>query len=445
MDVRDIAGKVLQKAMKERPDGAEIFCVSATSTTAEARAQQVDALEAASDRGVGLRVLLENRIGFAYSSSVDADALERLVGEAFASARSSEPDPANNLPDLQSGYPEVVTEDPALREIPETQIVDWAMEMEKAALERDRRIRTVRKAAVSLGYGEKCILSSSGIDVCVPYTVVSASLMAMAEEGGDSQSGWEFDYSRSAGKLDVRKVGEAAADRAVGLLGARSIGSDSVPVILENSVTADFLGVMASSFCADNVLKGKSLLAGREGSAVASALVTIVDDGLMPGGLATSPADDEGVPRMRQILVEDGILQGYLNDSYTARRTGSVSTGNAVRGGFKSVPSVGISNFFIQPGAVSLEALLDVDKGLFVTEAMGVHTANPISGDFSIGVSGFWVEKGKLVHPVRGVVIAGNLIEMMKNVDLVAKDLRFFGRVGAPAVRVHTMSISGKS
>jgi len=382
MDIRSVAREVLQGALKESPDGAEVFCVSSSSTTIEAKKQQVDALEAACEQGVGLRLLVKNRIGFAYSSSFDPDALKRLVTEALASANSSEPDSANCLPLLPSAYPEVSTSDPALMEVTEEQIVDWAVAMEKAALERDPRIRAVRKSSVSTGHGEKCIISSTGIDICVPYTVVSASLMAMAEEGGDSQSGWEFDYSRRAGRLDTRKVGVAAADRALGLLGARSVGSASVPVVLENSVTADFLGVLASSFSADNVLKGKSLLAKREGSRIASPLISIIDDGLMPDGIATSPADDEGAPRMRCTLVEEGVLKGFLHDSYTARRTGAVSTGNAVRGGFKSVPSVGISNFFIEPGTVSLEELLDMEKGLFVTEAMGVHTANPISGIF---------------------------------------------------------------
>lgn len=445
MDIRNLAGNVLKKALSEGVDGAEVFCVASTSSSVEAKGGQVDSLEGARERGLGLRIIRGDRIGFSYSSSVDDDAVARLVREASASAIESSPDPHYCLPAPSAeGYPVVVTADPALREIGEGQLADWAIALERAALERDSRVRAVRKASVGLGFGERCILSSTGIETVISSTLISASTMVMAEGDGDSQSGWEFDYSRTAGRLDVEKVGRAAADRALRLLGAGSIASCSVPVILENSVGADFLGVLASAFSAENVQKGKSLLAGKEGVAVASPLVNIVDDGLLPGGIASSPSDDEGVAMRATALVEEGVLKAYLHNSYTAKKAGATSTGNAVRGGFKSAPGVGVSNFYIKPGVSPIEELLDVDNGFFVTEAMGIHTANPVSGDFSIGVSGLWVEKGRCVRPVRGAVIAGNIITLMKDIDLIGNDLRFFGKVGSPSLRVRGLSISGK-
>ena len=173
--------------------------------------------------------------------------------------------------------------------------------------------------------------------------------------------------------------------------------------------------------------------------------MTIYDDGLLEGGLGTAPADDEAVPIQRKTIISDGRLLLFLHNTYTARKDKTLSTGNGMRGGFKGVPGVGITNLYIEPGECSQEGIIEqAERGLFVTEVMGMHTANPISGDFSVGATGFWIENGAKAYPVREVTIAGNILELMKNVDVVGCDLRFSGRIGSPSLLIKELSIGGK-
>ncbi|HHW45006.1 MAG TPA: TldD/PmbA family protein, partial [Desulfotomaculum sp.] len=234
------------------------------------------------------------------------------------------------------------------------------------------------------------------------------------------------------------------ARRAVRMLGARPVATRRAAVILEPYVATGFLGLLGPGLTAEAVQKNRSPFAGKVGQQVASTMVTVLDDGAMAGGIASAPFDGEGVPTGRTVLIEGGVLKGFLHNTYTAARDGVQSTGNGVRGSFKSTPEVGTTNFFIQPGTVSPEQLIrDTASGLYVTEVMGMHTANPISGDFSVGAAGILIENGQLTRPVRGVAIAGNLLELLNHVDGVAGDLTFFGGRGSPTIRVARMSISG--
>jgi PmbA protein len=256
--------------------------------------------------------------------------------------------------------------------------------------------------------------------------------------------GYEGDFSRTYDQLDLAGIGRAAARRAVAGLGGRQIPTRRGPVLLENSVAAEFLETAAGSFLADNVHKGKSILAGRQGKKIMSRAVTIVDDGLRPGGLVTAPADAEGTPRQTTTVVENGELKTFLYDAQRAAVDHAGSTGNAVRGGAKAPPGLGTTNFIIRPGEKSLEEMMaELRAGLFVTEAMGVHTADPISGDFSFGVSGLLIQGGGIAHPVKGVALAGNVFDMFENVLRVGADLRLFGSTGAPSLLVDGLTVSG--
>ncbi|HHU33232.1 MAG TPA: TldD/PmbA family protein, partial [Clostridia bacterium] len=190
--------------------------------------------------------------------------------------------------------------------------------------------------------------------------------------------------------------------------------------------------------------KGKSVFSGKVGKKVSSTAITIIDDGALPGAILSSPFDGEGVRTQETILIEEGILQGFLHNSYTAAKEGVSSTGNGIRGSFKGTPEVGTTNFYIKPGSITQEELIkDISKGLYVTEVMGIHTANPISGDFSVGAAGLLIENGVLTTPVRGIAIAGNIIELLESVDLAANDLTFFVGRGSPTLRIAKMTISG--
>jgi PmbA protein len=217
--------------------------------------------------------------------------------------------------------------------------------------------------------------------------------------------------------------------------------------MLDNSVTIDFLGIFASSLSSEALQKGKSLLKDRLGEKIISSSVNIIDSGLLLGNLGSRPADDEGVCTKENILVQEGVLQAFLYNTYTARKGNTSSTGSAVRGSFASMPSVGFTNLFIEPVSKT-ECLAKKDlfkalgRGLYIVDAMGVHTANPISGDFSLGVTGLWIEGGEIQYPVKEAVMSGNILELFNKVSALGDDLIFYGNMGAPSLIISDMDIS---
>jgi PmbA protein len=225
------------------------------------------------------------------------------------------------------------------------------------------------------------------------------------------------------------------------------MNAQKTPVILDKLVAVEFMGIFASFLSSENVQKGKSLLSGKLGKKVLSQKVSMIDNGLLPGKLGSRPIDDEGVSSREKTLIRGGTLLSYLYNTYTAKKDGVSSTGNAVRSGFSGLPSVGISNLYLEPVSKtdvisSGEICRTADKCLYVTEAMGIHTANPISGEFSIGVSGLWIEKGEIAFPVKEAVISGNILSFFENIEAVGDDLTFFGNIGAPTLLFAPTDIS---
>ena len=214
--------------------------------------------------------------------------------------------------------------------------------------------------------------------------------------------------------------------------------------MIENIIVGELMELVAPSFQADNLHKGKSMLKGKKGKKVFSPKVTLWDDGLLPNGWGTSPYDGEGVPRQKTCLVDKGVCTGVLYDTYWAKREGTSSTGNAMRSHFKSISTIGISNLYMEKGDMDLNGLLkNMDNGLLITNLLGVHTANPITGEFSFGADGLWIENGKVSHAIRGAAISGNMLELFSKIDAVGEDLRFLGKVGAPSLLISEMEISG--
>ena len=436
-----ILAKVMDKGIKE----FEIYMNSSRSLSIESKEGKVDSFEASGTAGASLRVFSEGRQGFCYCTDFSNDAVKRMVDDAVMGSRHVTPDEFRILPEGVGSIPSVSVYDARMKDIPEEEKIERAKSLEDAALSFDRRIKKVRKAAYSESEYSVAIVSSRGIDVSHTGTYCSVSISALAEEGAESEMGSDFDSARFYDGLDVKLIGKRAAENAVQLLGGRRIKTVRCPVVLENSVATDFLSVLASSFIADSVQKGKSLFAGKIGAFVGSAILNVFDDGLYPGGVGTAPVDGEGVPRQRTPLIEGGVLKGYLYDTYTAAKDKVKSTGNAVRPGIKAPPSCGLTNLYIEKGGLSLDFLLSkAGTGLFVTEVMGMHTANPVSGDFSVGASGIWIENGKKAYPVKGVAIAGNIIDILKSVTALGDDLRFFGKLGAPSLLISELTVSGE-
>jgi PmbA protein len=440
-----LAEKIVQSALRKGADEAEIFAISGKNLSVEVKKGDVDSLERAVDLGYGIRVVKDNREGFSYSTNPSDHAV--CIDNAIESSRWSEENNFLGFP-LDDEHNSVETFDPVIDTISEDRVKEMALKVEEAAIKTDKRITKTRKTSVSVSSGEILIVNSKGISKSFLSTSTSSHTMVVAENGKDSQTGWDYQGSRFFDEMSFEEIGRSAANRALRLLGAKKGRSARTDVILDNSIATEFLSIFASALSSESVQKGKSLLAGKRGKSIVSENIDIVDDALIDKLVGSRPFDAEGVPTGNKVPIEKGVLKGYLYNTFTARKEGTASTGNAVRSGFKSIPSVGITNMFIRSsdnkGGRPLDSVIaSVDDGLLVTEAMGIHTANPISGDFSVGVTGIWIKGGTLSHPVKEAVISGNILELFNNVVMCSDDLKFYGRMGSPSLLIQNVDISG--
>ncbi|MEW5725369.1 MAG: TldD/PmbA family protein [Thermodesulfobacteriota bacterium] len=444
MNLEDRLDSLSAAAAKSGAEDWEVYLIEKRSLAVAAKEGRIDQVRRTDELAAALRLIVRGRLGFAYTSIFTPEAVREAVARAAAGAGAVDPEPGLALPGPPEGpWPEVDVYDQGLRRVSQAEKMDRVLEMEAAAKDFDPRIERVRLAEYTESEHTVLLANSHGLRYRNPGTVFSGSITAKAVEAGEAEMGEESDFSRYYDRLDLKALGREAARRAVTALGGRLAPTGRGAVLLENRVAAEFLEVLSSSFLADHVQKGKSVLAGKTGQKVMSPLVDIVDDGLYPGGLATSPADAEGTPKRRTVLVGQGLLQGFLYDVTRAGREGRRSTGNAGRN-LKSPPGVATTNFILCPGGRTFEELVRVlDRGLLVTEALGVHTADHISGDFSFGVAGFWIESGRIGRPVKGMALAGNLFKMMDQVLAVGSDLRLLGAIGAPSLLVDGLALAG--
>ncbi|HEY6871470.1 MAG TPA: TldD/PmbA family protein [Geobacteraceae bacterium] len=445
MDFKQTADKV-ESLLRSRPlDGWEIFQVASRNLSIEVKEQKVDSFTCSQPVGVSVRVLTAGRMGFSFSTSLDEADLGRMIDNALVGAENQTADQFLGFP-LPESYPDIPGMfDEGLAQVDEGEKVERAAALERLTLAADPRVKRVRKASYGESSFEVAIRNSLGVAGSYRGTSVSASVSAVAEEGGESQMGWDFGFSTAFGGVHVEEIARTAATKAAGLLGARKGPTIRCPALLDNYVATEILEVLAPAFLAENVQKGKSLLAGRAGERLFAPCLRIRDDGTLPGGMATAPFDGEGVPRRNTVLVEEGILRGFLYDGYCARKEGRISTANATRGGVKAPPRMGMNNFFIENGEAPFDSLLaGVGRGILITEVMGMHTANPISGDFSVGAAGFLVDNGAVTAPVKGIAIAGNILDIFRSVEGVGNDLRFFGAVGSPSLLIAALDVSGE-
>ncbi|ACV63475.1 peptidase U62 modulator of DNA gyrase [Desulfofarcimen acetoxidans DSM 771] len=440
----NIARSVVDLAVKQGSEMAESYLSYSKELDIEVRGGKVDTMVMAEDRGLGLRVFIGGRTGFAFTTDLTEAGLAECVRQAKDNSAQIAADAHNGLPEKVEKYEQMDTFDPDIAAIPVEDKIALAVAMEKSARDYDPRVKIIESSSYSDSISSVVIANSHGLAASCQSTYCGIYLALVAVDGDDSQTGFAMDYRLKYKDLNPKAIGREAALKAVRMLGAQPVSTRKVSVVLEPYVAAGFLGLMSSSFTAEAVQKGRSLFANKIGSKVASELINVVDDGSLPGGIASAPFDGEGVPTAKTVLIKSGELKAYLYNTYTAKQDGVVSTGNGVRGSFKGTPEVGTTNFYIEPGNCSPGDLVKaVNSGLFVTEVMGMHTANPISGDFSVGVSGLLIENGQITKPVRGVAIAGNIITLLSSVNGVGSDLKFFGGKGAPTLRIEGITVSG--
>lgn len=442
----DFAIMLIDKALKKGANEAEIFIKSSKNLSIEIKDQKIDTLESSFSSGYSIRVIKDYRLGFSYSTDIkEADS---IVDNALEASRYSAIDEYLGLPDRSLSTLEVKIFDDNISSLSEEEAFNMVMLIESSALKADKRVKKTRKTSGSFSVNKTTIVNSKGVNISYSSTACAAQIMVIAEDGNESQMAWDYQGSRFLKDIKFEDIGEIAAKKAVQLLGARKISPIKGFVLLDNSVASEFLRIFSSALSSESVQKKRSMLAGKKGELVLSERLNIIDNGLFEGKLGTRPVDDEGVPTTNKILIEKGILKGYIYNTYTANKEKILSTGNATRSGFSGIPSVGITNLYAEPSSEKYESpfneiIKKIDHGIYVTETMGMHTANPISGEFSVGVTGLWIEKGEMAYPFKEAVISGNVLDLFKNIVLVGDDMRFYGNIGTPSLLIEGVDISG--
>jgi PmbA protein len=441
----DLLGDVLQRARGKGATEADAFMVEDQSFSAQVRMRQVDTVKHARDQHLALRVFVGRSAAAASTSDLSRESLDRLVDEAVTLARITAPDPLSGLADpaaLARGPRDLELDDPRGHDLAPEAKIDLARRCEAAALAFDPRITNSEGGDFADGHARYAYATSHGFAGEYRSSSFSLSASPLAAADGEMQrDGW-YHVTRKRADLDApESIGRTAAQRALRRLGARRVKTAEVPVIFDPQMAATLIRHIAGAASGPSLYRGASFLLNRLGQTIAAPSVTIVDDGTMPGALGSRPFDGEGLPTQRTVLVERGVLASYLLDSYSGRKLGLPSTHHAARDG----GGVGVSttNLYLAPGTESPEALIrSVKSGLYVTELIGFGV-NGVTGDYSRGAVGLWIDNGELAYPVEEITVAGNLLEMFRAVEGVGNDLVFRDRTAAPTLLIGRMVVAG--
>lgn len=442
----ELATDLLNRAKKQGASEADVVVADGETFSVQVRLSAVDRLTKAREKRLGLRFFFGKRSASASTSDFSRESLDRLVSDTCALAKAVVEDDQSGLPDgnlMAEDLPDLDLYDPTRLET-EAQI-ELARRAEAAALAADPRVTNSEGAEFDSSSGRILLGNSHGFlgDYRSSTFSISVSPIATAPDSDSMQQDSWYAVRHRFARLDSpESVGQEAARRAVRRLGARKLSTRRAPVVFDQEMAASLLGNLCHGASGYALYKGASFLIGQLGKQLAPEFVTIHDDGRLPSGLGSRPFDGEGLPTRRTTVVERGVLTSYLLDTYSGRKLGLASTGNASRGVGES-PSVGPTNFYLVPGTTDpSEIIRSVREGLFVTELIGFGV-NMVTGDYSRGAAGFWIEHGELAFPVEEITIAGNLKQMFADIEMIGSDLEFRSRIASPTIKIREMMIAG--
>jgi len=454
IDLESLAADVVALALKAGASDAEAVVREGDEFSVNVRMGQVETLKESGSRGLGLRVFLGTKSASSSTSDLTPEGIRQLVDGAIALAKFTEEDPFTGLPetsefgslpdDLHLYYDDVYS-------LPGPERIEWARRCEAAALAADPRITNSDGGSFDAATGRKIMANSRGFlgSYRTSYAGVSAAPLAMDTNGHMQRDGW-WSSARSFALLESpESVGQVAASRTLRRLGARKVPTQRVPIVFAPEVARSLIGSLFEAASGDSIWRHASFLAGKLGEQIAAPTLTVIDDNFMllpngAGAFGSSPFDGEGLPSRRTVVLQNGVLQTYLLNTYSARKLGLKSTHNASRG-LAGTPGIGCGNLYLEPGQLSQEEIIaQAHTGLFVTSLMGFGT-NIVTGDYSRGATGLWIENGQLTHAVEEVTIAGNLADMLMNITAIGNDLVFRGSVASPTLRIDGMTIAGSN
>ncbi len=444
MNYIDLAEKLVKKSISLGAGSAEVFIETSRNLSINVLKSEIETIEESSSQGIGFRVFVDGKMGFSHCNDFSNSSLESTISKAIAFARLSSPDENNVLPSEKSMTSVTGLFDEGIASASMDTKINMALELEKLAM-KDPRITKSSGAGYGEGESEIFIANSNGILKSYKSSGCSIGVSVVAEKGDQKNTGGEYCSRVFFGDLiSLEEIAETASQKAWEMLDPVMIKTQRASVIFDPDVARSLIGGILTAINGERVLQGASFLKDQLNKQFASSLLTIIDDGTRNRSTGSAPFDGEGVPTMKNILVQNGTLKSFIYNTKAAKRAGVTSTGNASRGGFSSLPGIGTHNVYLETGKnTQKEIISGTKKGLFLKEVTG-YGIDAVSGNFSGGASGFWVENGEIVSPVKGVTIAGRAFDILSGIDMMGNDIDMNRSFAAPTFRVAEMQIGGK-
>lgn len=443
---QELARDILAQAKQKGATQGDVVMVESDSFFVTVRLGEVEKISQAQEKRLGIRLFFGHSSATGSTSDISKGSIEKLLNDTCVMARATVPDEFSGLPlpeELAREVGNLDLLDDKARSLSVEEKIRLAREAEEKALGFDPRITNSEGSEFSNQFNRHIYANSAGFSGEYEGSAFSLSAAPVAKSNGTMQRDFWYSSQRKFSRLESpQAVGQKAAERVLRRLGARKIKTREVPVIFDPETAGSLMRHLSRGLSGDSLYKGASFLMGKVGSQIASNLVTVVDDGTIPAALGSKPFDGEGLPVKEKRVVEKGVLQSYLLDTYSGKKLGYPSTGNASRS-VGEPPGVAPTNFYLSPGNHSPEEIIgSVEEGIYVTELIGFGV-NLVSGDYSRGAAGLWIERGQLAYPVEELTIAGNLKEMLLNIEMVGNDLDMRYRVSSPTVKISRLTVAG--
>ena len=439
--------KISEKRFKEHQiEEGEMYVRETRSSTLEFRNGEIERLKEENDFSAACRIINKSKLGFSYTTSLTEKTLSDTIARANDFSKYNTENPNMTILNEQLQDANVSIYDSDILDIDTHKMVEFAKRIENAARAYDERVFDFRNTSVRRGYGKISIFNTHGINKGYDFTFIYFLTELLAKQGNKQEMGYYMLLSPTLSNISPEDVGRKAARHAVSMLGGKKYKTGKFIVVLSPEAAVDILGALSPSFFGENVMKGKSMYAGMIDKKIASEKIDIINDGTIPFGVSSSSFDDEGVPTQKTQIIEKGVLKTYLHDLYSANYFKTKSTGSGFKSSIKALPGNAPANFHIVPGNRSFnEILKDLPHAIYITSIMGAHTINPISGDFSVGISGQLIKNGTFSQPLKGMALAGNVKDLLNGIIEVGNDLIFFPQgIGGSTLVVEGLSVSGE-
>lgn len=444
MDYKSLAEQLVKKCLKRGADAAEVYLESGRELSLEVRNGDIETAQETSAHGAGFRVFVKGKMAFSHCNDFSDAALDNAIQSAITFAKTTTPDENNVLPEEKEITAVANLHDPKISQVPMEQKIAMAKEIEKIAM-KDTRITKSAGSGFYENEGEVILANSYGLVKSYNASSCTWGVSVVAEKGDQKSSGGEYCARRFFDDLKpADEIARKAAKDAYEMLDPRMVKTQKATVIFDPDVAFAILGGILAAIDGERVLQGASFLAKMLDQKIACEMLTLIDDGIKPRGLGSKPFDGEGVPTQKRIIVDRGVLKGFLYNTIVAKRAGVKSTGNAARGGFTSLPGIGAHNFYMSAGEIPPAEIIKATKTGLLLKSVTGYGINPVNGNFSGGAEGFWIENGKIAFPVKGITIAAAADEMLNGIDMVGNDLDLNRNFTSPTFRIKEMQIGGE-